>query len=119
MSKTSKEQTQKTVAEMAELKFGKEKLAELKAQFPGRQLNIIVVEDKICVLMPLTAKALSNYTRMMVDPDGGLDEAVKQLMNELWLGGDEEIRENEEYFISAMTEIQNLIEVKKSAFSKY
>ena len=67
----------------------------------------------------VTAKALSNYTRMMVDPDGGLDEAVKQLMNELWLGGDEEIRENEEYFISAMTEIQNLIEVKKSAFSKY
>ena len=119
MSKTSKEQIQKTVAEMAELKFGKEKLAALKAQFPGRQLNIRVVEDKICVLMPLTAKALSNYTRMMINPDGGLDEAVKQLMNELWLGGDEEIRENEEYFISAMTEIQNLIEVKKSSFSKY
>ena len=104
---------------MAELKFGKEKLEELKARFHGRKLNIIVVEDKICVLMPLTSKALSNYTRMMIDSDGGLDTAAKQLLDELWLGGDEEIRDDEEYFIAAMTEIQNLIEVKKSGFGKY
>ena len=44
MKENKKEQEQKTVIEMAELKFGKEKLAELKAQFPGRKLNIIVVE---------------------------------------------------------------------------
>ena len=41
------------------------------------------------------------------------------LINELWLGGDDEIRDDDEYFMSAMIEVQNLIEVKKSAFGKY
>lgn len=117
--KTDKKAQEKTVIEMAELKFGKEKLAELKAQFPGRKLNIIVVEDKVCVLMPINSKALSNYTRTMIDSNGGLDEAAKQLLNELWLGGDDAIRDDDEYFTAAMTEIQNLIEVKKSASGKY
>ena len=104
--------------EKAEKKFGKEKLAELKAQYNGRNLNIIAVEDKMAVLMPLTAKALSNYTRRLIDPDGGIDIAAKELINELWIAGDDVIRDDEEYFISAMTEIQNIIELKKSSFTK-
>lgn len=115
----NKEAMEKTVAEIAEQKFGKEKLAGLQAQFPGRKLNILVVEDKVAVLMPLTPKALSNYTRMVMGKDTGIDDAARMLINELWLGGDDEIRDNDEYFMSAMIEVQNLIEVKKSAFGKY
>ena len=104
---------------MAELKFGKEKLAELKAQFPGRKLNIIVVEDKVAILMPVTAKAISDYTRLFTDPEAGLDVASKCIMNELWLIGDEELRDDEEYFTTAMIQVQNVVELKKSAFGRF
>ena len=117
MKENNKEQTQ-TAIELAEKRFGKEKLAQIKAQFPGRKLNVIAVEDKVALLQPMTAKALSNYTQMVVDPKGGLDTAAKCLMDELWIGGDEAIRDDEEYFISAMMEIQNIIEIKKSSFGK-
>ena len=117
MKEEKNEQTL-SVIELAEKRFGKEKLAEIKAQYPGRKLNIIVVEDKVALLQPMTAKALSNYTQMVVDPKGGLDTAAKCLFDEVWIGGDEAIREDEEYFISAMMEIQNIIEIKKSSFGK-
>lgn len=114
-----KQKIEKTVAQMAEQKFGKEKLAELQAQYPGRKLNILVVEDKVAVLMPLTPKALSNYTRMIMNQDAGIDDAARMLIDELWLGGDTIIRDDEEYFMSAMIEIQKIIELKKSASGKY
>lgn len=114
-----KNETKINVIEIAENKFGKDKLAEIQAMYPGRKLNIIVVEDKVCVLMPMNPKALANYTRTMMDPDGGIDEAARQVLNELWIGGDDEIRDDDEYFMSAMTELLSLIEVKKSASGKY
>lgn len=114
---TVKEQM-KTVQEMAESKFGKAKLAELRELYHGRQLNVIVVEDKIALLMPITAKALGNYTRMVIDQAAGLDVAAKALIDELWIAGDECIRDDEDYFISAMMELQNIIELKKSSFGK-
>ena len=115
MSKT----TIKTVAQIAEEKFSKEKLEQLKAQFNGRKLNIIVIEDKIAVLAPLSAKALSDYTRMVIDPKAGPEQATRLLLDQLWLGGDEEIRNDEDYFMSAMVEMQNLIELKKSTSGKW
>lgn len=119
MDKKDNKNTVNPVIALAEQKFGKEKLAELQAQFPGRKLNILAVEDKVAVLMPLTPRALSNYTRMVMGKDTGIDDAARMLINELWLGGDDEIRDNDEYFMGAMIEVQNLIEVKKSAFGKY
>ncbi len=116
--KEEKNEQPLSAIELAEKRFGKEKLAELKAQFPGRKINIIVVEDKIAVLRPMTAKALSDYTRMVMAPEGGLDTAARCLIDELWIGGDEVIRDDEEYFISAMMEIQSIIEIKKSSFGK-
>ena len=65
MEKKDKSTVNPVIA-LAEQKFGKEKLAELQAQFPGRKLNILVVEDKVAVLMPLTPKALSNCLPGMV-----------------------------------------------------
>lgn len=106
------------VQAMVEARFGKAKLAELRNLFHGRKLNAIVVDDKMALLAPLTSKALGNYTRLVVDPESGIDVAARALLNELWLAGDEEIREDEEYFISAMMELQNIIELKKSSFTK-
>ena len=107
-----------TTLEMAEQRFGKAKLDEVKAMYNGRNLNVIVVEDKVALLGPLTAKALGNYTRSVIDSDRGIDVASKELINELWIAGDDEIRDDEDYFISAMMELQNIIELKRSSFCK-
>ena len=99
--------------------YQQEKLEQLKAQFNGRKLNIIVIEDKVAVLAPLSAKALSDYTRMVIDPKAGPEQATRLLLDQLWLGGVEEIRNDEDYFMSAMVEMQNLIELKKSTSGKW
>lgn len=107
------------VQAIAEKRFGKDKLAELQNLYSGRKLNIIVVEDKVAVLAPITAKAVANYTRRIVyDEAGGIDVASKELLNELWLAGDDCIRDDEDYFISAMMMVQNLVEIKQGSFGK-
>lgn len=116
MNKTT-EQPAPTAVQLAEQRFGKEKLDQLSKEFNGRKLCIIAVEDKIAVLKPLNAKELSDYTRTMMS--AGLDVAARQLLDALWLGGDECIRDDEEYFMAAMVELQNVIELKKSTFGRY
>ena len=116
MNKTT-EQPAPTAVQLAEQRFGKEKLDQLSKEFNGRKLCIIAVEDKIAVLKPLNAKELSDYTRTMMS--AGLDVAARQLLDALWLGGDECIRDNEDYFMAAMVELQNVIELKKSTFGRY
>lgn len=104
------------IEKILEDRFGKDKVAELKSAFEGRKLNVIVVEDKLCVLRPLTAKELSSYSMMVTKGDDGLEQGARYLLNELWIAGDEIIRDNEDYFMAAMLQIQNAIELKKSAF---
>ena len=116
MNKTT-EQPAPTAVQLAEQRVGKEKLDQLSKEFNGRKLCIIAVEDKIAVLKPLNAKELSDYTRTMMS--AGLDVAARQLLDALWLGGDECIRDNEDYFMAAMVELQNVIELKKSTFGRY
>lgn len=111
MNKTT-EQPAPTAVQLAEQRFGKEKLDQLSKEFNGRKLCIIAVEDKIAVLKPLNAKELSDYTRTMMS--AGLDVAARQLLDALWLGGDECIRDDEDYFMAAMVELQNVIELKKA-----
>ena len=114
-----KKEIEKTITQIVDERFGKEKMAQLQAQYNGRKLNIIIVEDKVAVLAPLTPKVLSDYTRMVMNPNGGVDAAAKLLIETLWLGGDDVIRDDDDYFMSAMIEIQNLIELKKSSSGKY
>lgn len=116
MNKTT-EQPAPTAVQLAEQRFGKEKLDQLSKEFNGRKLCIIAVEDKIAVLKPLNAKELSDYTRTMMS--AGLDVAARQLLDALWLGGDDCIRDDEDYFMAAMVELQNVIELKKSTFGRY
>lgn len=91
----------------------------MRKAYPGRKLNVITVEDKVAVLRPVTAKEFSDFTMTVADSvKGGLDTACRNLLDTLWIGGDEEIRNDEEYFMSSMIQIQNCVELKKSAFYK-
>jgi hypothetical protein len=98
-------------------KFGA-KYQELKKQYAPRKLNVIKVEDKVALLRPIGAAEVSTFSMMTVNPEMGLDKASEYLINELWLDGDMEIVNDEEYFISAMLQLQNVVELKKSAFYK-
>lgn len=127
MKRDSKaEQAQKEQAEKAAIlevenqlteKFGA-KYQELKKQYAPRKLNVIKVEDKIALLRPVGAAEVSTFSMMTVNPEMGLDKASEYLLNELWLDGDDVIINDEEYFISAMLQLQNVVELKKSSFYK-
>lgn len=113
----------KEVAENAELikslseRFGKS-LEEFRAQFAPRKLNVIEVGDKLAILAPITAKTIANYSVALVDPDKGMDVASRFLLEELWLDGDDELRDDEEYFIGAMMQLQNVVQTLNSSFTK-
>lgn len=115
--------TNKPTEEQAQLiailtaRFGKS-VEEWKKEYAPRKLNIIEVEDKIAVLRPIGAKEVGNYSVMLVDETKGVDVAIRYLLEELWLDGDNDLRDNEEYFISAMLQLQNLIQVKTSRFTQ-
>jgi len=98
-------------------KFGA-KYQELKKQYAPRKLNVIKVEDKVALLRPVGAAEVSTFSMMTVNPEMGLDKASEYLLNELWLEGDDVIINDEEYFISAMLQLQNVVELKKSSFYK-
>lgn len=123
MGKEQNKETEKQTQEpneptkLIEVRFGKEKVENWKKHFAPRQLIIIEVEDRICVLSPVTASALSQYC--MIVRTSGLDDGARYLLSELWLDGDEEIRNDEDYFIGAMMQLQNGIELKKSKCWKF
>lgn len=105
----------KSIEEILNDRFGIEKVAEWRKDAAPRKLNVIMVEKKIAVLRPIGASEVATYS-MTIATDGGLEKATRYLMEELWIDGDNELRDDEEHFISAMMQMQRIIEVKKSAF---
>ena len=97
-------------------RFGEKKVEEWKKGFSPRKINVIIVEDKIAVLRPVTAREVSEYSMMVANSELGIDKASSYLLGELWIDGDEELKNDEEYFISAMLQLQQVIELKKSSF---
>ncbi len=118
MGKKKEQNTpEQTVKELLVERFGAERVETWQKQFAPRKISVIAVEDKIAVLKPITASEIGQYSMMVADSEnGGLDVASRYILNALWLDGDDCIRDNEEYFISAMLQIQNVIELKKSLF---
>jgi hypothetical protein len=97
-------------------RFTSEKVEKWKKEFAPRQLNVIEVEDKIAVLRPISAMEVSTYTQMYIIE--GMDKACSFILNELRLDGDSEMRDVEDYFISAMMQVEGVINLKKSTFYK-
>lgn len=96
-------------------RFGEERINELKSTFAPKKLHVIQVEDKYAILRPLGARELSEFSMIVADKGKGLDEATRYLLTTLWLDGDECIKDDDEYMMAAMLQVQELIEVKKSA----
>lgn len=105
----------KPIEELLNERFGADKVAEMRKSAGKRKLNIVVVEDKMAVLRPIGATEIGNYS-MMVATDNDLEKASRYLLEELWIDGDNDIRDDEECFIAAMMQLQRVMEVKKSSF---
>lgn len=99
-------------------RFG-DKFAEWEKEYAPRKLNYIDVEDKMALLRPIDPETLSSYSMLLVASEsGGLVVATRFVLEELWLGGDDEIRDNDDYFMAAMIQVQQVMEQKKSRFIK-
>lgn len=107
---------EKSLEEIAREKFG-EKLDVWKAQYAPKQLMVIAVEDKMIVMKPMTPAVLSRYTMMMMASEG-MAEATRYALNELTLGGDAEVIDDDDYFMSAILQFNAVVELKKGRASK-
>jgi len=116
MTQVKKEQPAIDVRALLVARFGEGEVSKWEKQFAPRKLNVIIVEDKFCVLRPVTATEVSEFSIMTATPDIGLEKASRYIIGELWIDGDNEIQDDEEYFISAMLQIQKAMELKKSSF---
>lgn len=104
------------IEHILEKRFGEERVRGWRDEYAPRKLCVIAVEDKVAVLRPIRSAELSQYSMLVADPNAGMDKAGRYLMDALWIAGDEAIRTDEECFMSAMLQLQNVIELKKSAF---
>lgn len=107
---------EKTARNLLVDRFGEEKVIQWEKEYAPRKLNVIVVEDKLCVLRPVMATEVSEFSIMVATNDIGLEKACRYLLSELWIDGDMELQNDEEYFISAMMQIQRVNNIKKSSF---
>jgi hypothetical protein len=114
--KEKKEETPKVnIEHILEVRFGKERVDAWKKQFAPRLLNVFVIEDKVAVLQPVTASAMATYGTAFAQGNG-IDVATSRLMDELWLDGDDCMRNDDEYFAPLMLQMENAMVLKKSTF---
>lgn len=75
----------------------------------------ITVEDKSAYLRKPDRKTLAfAMTKVQTDPLG----FSEILLTNCWLAGDEEIRNDDAYFLAAISQLDQLVEVKASEVKK-
>lgn len=116
-AKQQAQQAKQLLIETLTAKFG-DKLDQWIKEYAPRKLNVIEVEGKIALLRPIGAKEIASYSMALVDPDKGMDVASRYLLEELWIDGDAELIDDEEYFITVMLQIQNVVQSKTSSFTR-
>ena len=94
-------------------RFGADKVKQWRKEYGPRKLSVVVVGDLMAILMPIMADHVSQYSTIVAQGDG-LDKGARYLLDALWIDGDKQMLDDEEYFISAMMQVQRLLEVKKS-----
>lgn len=101
-------------------KFGADKIAEWRKAYGAVWFMTFLTEDKkiekIAVFRPIDRQVLSYAASKM--EDDGLYGFLEQGMRECWLAGDQEIIEDDNYFIPAAQKFNKIIEGKQVAFLK-
>jgi hypothetical protein len=94
-------------------KASKEQIQEWKKKHG--EVFEVVVGDKVCYLHKPTRKILSfAFTKAQNDPLA----TAEVILENCWLGGDEEIKTDDDYFLGANSQIDKIIEVKEAEIKK-
>lgn len=92
-------------------KLTEKQISELKSKHG--ELFEISVEDKSCILRHPNRKDLS-YVSVVKDPI----KMSETLMKQLWVEGDKEILEDDQYFLAAIPKMEEVLKVKEAQIKK-
>ena len=93
------------------MKFTEKQIQEWKAKHG--ELFLIETEGKSCILHAPTRKDLS-YVSVVKDPIKMSEVMLKQL----WVAGDDEIKENDSLFLAAVSQMEEVLKVKEATIKK-
>lgn len=79
------------------------------------EVFLVEVEDKVCYLKRPSRQALGAATVLSGGDSIKYNEVI---LNNCWLGGDEEIKSDDAYFLGVSQTLAELIEVKKATLKK-
>ena len=91
--------------------FSEEQIQDYKSKY--RDLYLITVDDKSCLLHKPTRQTLS-YVSSIKDPIR-MSEAM---LGELWVDGDAEIKTDDELFMAVVAKMDEVIKVKEAEINK-
>lgn len=93
------------------MEFKKEQIDAWKKQHGD--IYLITVEDKSCVLRKPTRQELS-FVSGITDPM----LFTETLLKHLWLAGDEDMQERDEYFLAISSKLDTVLKLKEAEVKK-
>ena len=91
----------------------KEQIQEWKNQY--KDIFVISVENKKVYLRTPDRKTLSYASTLATKDPLKFNEVI---LNNCWLGGDEEIKRNDELFLAVSSKLPDLIQIKEATLEK-
>ena len=91
----------------------KEQIQEWKQQY--KDIFVISVEDKKAYLRTTDRQTLSYASTLATKDPLKFNEVV---LNNCWLGGDEEIKTDDALFLAASSKLPDLIQIKEATLEK-
>ena len=91
----------------------KEQIQEWKQQY--KDIFVISVEDKKVYLRTPDRKTLSYASTLATKDPLRFNEVI---LENCWLGGDEEIKTNDELFLAVSSKLPDLIQIKEATLEK-
>ena len=91
----------------------KEQIQEWKNQY--KDIFVISVEDKKVYLRTPDRKTLSYASTLATKDPLRFNEVI---LENCWLGGDEEMKTNDELFLAVSSKLPDLIQIKEATLEK-
>ena len=88
-----------------------------KVKETGAKVHELTVEDKIAYLRSPNRMVMS--LAMAEQSKGDIVGMAEVLLENCWISGDDEIKTDDAYFLGAMSEIEDIIEIKSASLKKY
>lgn len=98
---------------MKKMRIDDKLIKEWKDRNPGKDIFLITVDDKGCVLRSPGRQDLS-YASVVKNPM----KMNEVLVNQLWVAGDEEMRTDDSLFMALCNKLEEVLKVKDAEIKK-